>query len=246
MKKCIIVILKIPFLVVKLFFKIVMWLIKKIFGMIFGLIPDLDENMSGEEFEEYVKEILIRNGYKDVRLTKRSGDYGVDILAKYKKESYAIQCKLYSRPVGVSSVQQAYAGSQYYGCMKAVVVTNQSFTRQAKTLAKNNDVILWDGEYLTHLKRKANSRSLLKHYKYQKRESELTHVYSDVLILLLEEGYASVPLLEKQLYYTKDKATYILEDLEFYDLVSPLDELGMRDVEFSSLEEAIDILNGNL
>lgn len=243
MKKCIKVIFKIPFLFIKMVYKMIMWIVKKIFGLLFGLIPDLDEDMSGEEFEEYVKEILVRNGYKNVSLTKRSGDYGVDILAKYKKETYAIQCKLYARPVGVAAVQQAYSGCEYYGYDRAVVVTNNRFTLQAKTLAKNNDVLLWDGEYLNHLKRKANSRSLFKRYKHVQREDEFNHPYSDVLRLLLEEGYASCELLEEHLHYTKEKAYYILDDLEFYELVSCVDELGIRDIDFHSLEEAIDVLS---
>lgn len=152
-----------------MFLKCIMWILKKVFGWIFGWIPDLDERMSGEQFEEYVQAVLMRNGYKDVTLTKRSGDFGVDILAKYKGESYAIQCKLYSRPVGVAAIQQAYTGCEYYGCDIPVVVTNQRFTSQAITLARSNGVELWDGERLKHLKRKANSRSLLRRYHKKKR-----------------------------------------------------------------------------
>ncbi len=86
MKKCIIFILKIPFLLIKYILCFIKWILKMLFGWIFGWIPDFDERMSGEEFEEYVKEILKRNGFKSLELTKRSGDYGVDILGKYQGE----------------------------------------------------------------------------------------------------------------------------------------------------------------
>ena len=79
MKKCIIFILKIPFLLIKYILCFIKWILKMLFGWIFGWIHDFDERMSGEEFEEYVKEILKRNGFKSLELTKRSGDYGVDI-----------------------------------------------------------------------------------------------------------------------------------------------------------------------
>ena len=85
--------------------KIPILLIKKIFS----------HRMSGEEFEVYAMKLLKKNGYHHVQLTKKSHDYGIDILAKKKQKTYAIQCKYYSKPVGVSAVQQAYAGCEYYG-----------------------------------------------------------------------------------------------------------------------------------
>ena len=53
MKKCIIFILKIPFLLIKYILCFIKWILKMLFGWIFGWIPDFDERMSGEEFEEY-------------------------------------------------------------------------------------------------------------------------------------------------------------------------------------------------
>ena len=197
---------------IQIIFKIIMWLLKHLFGFLFGWIPDIDEKMSGEDFEEYVKEILKRNGYKNVNLTKRSGDYGVDILAEYKDVSYAIQCKFYSKPVGVAAIQQAYSGAVYYECDEAVVVTNHRFTSQAQTLAHTNDVMLWDGEVLNRMKRKANSRSLLKRHKEKDVENK-EHPYTKVIQLIYDEGYASCLLLEEYFHYSHEKAYYILEDL---------------------------------
>lgn len=246
LKAIIIFILKIPFYIVKMMIKIILWIFKGVFGLLFGFIPDLDESMTGEEFEEYVKEVLIRNGYKHVELTKRSGDFGVDILAEYKGKAYAIQCKLYSRPVGVSAVQQASAGCTYYECDQGVVITNQRFTAQAISLANANNVLLWDGDMLMRLKRKANSRSLLKSYKKERIKGEVTvHPYDQIIHLLLAKGYASSLLLTEHFHMSADKAYYILEDLEYYDLVSQEDHLGIRDIYFLSYEEAMDQLFRN-
>ena len=209
-----------------------------LFGWIFGWIPDFDERMSGEEFEEYVKEILKRNGFQSLELTKRSGDYGVDILGKYQGESYAIQCKKYAKPVGLAAVQQAYSGCQYYECDRAVVVTNHRFTAQAIALANTNQVELWDGQYLNSLKRKANTRSFF----HKRNEKDKKHPYHPIIDLLLNEGYASTSLLVEHFHYSQEKAFYILEDLEFHDLVSSEDHLGMRDLYFLSYEEAMNIL----
>lgn len=230
-------ILKIPFYILKGIVKIILMILQMIFGFLFGWIPDINDRMSGEEFEQYVQEVLKRNGYKHVKLTKRSGDYGIDILAEYKGKDFAFQCKFYHKPVGVSAVQQAYSGCQYYECDQAVVVTNHRFTAQAIALAQTNDVILWDGDYLERLKRKANARSLFH------RKKDLTalpiHPYQPVIEVLLEHGYASIELLEECLHYSEEKAFYILDDLEFHDLISEMDEYGHRELYFTSYEDVI-------
>ena len=66
----------------------------------------LDE-MEGVEFEQYCAELLRNRGFIDVKLTKASGDFGVDILAEKDGVTYAIQCKRYADPVGVKAVQEA-------------------------------------------------------------------------------------------------------------------------------------------
>ena len=234
-------IIKLPIYIIKTIFKIIGFVFYIAFGWIFGWIGELDETMSGEQFEDYVKEILKKNGYKKVKLTKSSGDYGVDILAEYKGVSYAIQCKLYTKPVGVAAIQQAYAGCEYYGCDEAIVVTNNTFTRQAVNLSMGNGVILWDGDKLRQLRKRANRHSLL--HRYKKEEEIITHPYDPIIELLLCEGFASTSLLVDQFSFSKEKAYYILEDLEFYELVSSEDELGVRDVLFEDKDEAYELLN---
>ncbi|MEG0367537.1 MAG: restriction endonuclease [Coprobacillus sp.] len=233
--------LKAPYLMIKGVFKFILFVLKHIFGFLFGWIPDFDERMSGEEFESYVKELLVRNGYKKVQLTKRSGDYGIDILATYKNQTYAIQCKKYSKPVGVAAVQQAYTGCEYYGYDIPVVVTNYRFTAQAIALGESNGVLLWDNQELNRLKRKANAHSLF-HRKYHDN-SQKAFPYESVIDLLVKEGYASNDLLMKHFHYSQEKAFYILEDLQFYDLVSKEDHLGIRDLYFLNKEDAIAIIH---
>ena len=47
--------------------------------------------MDGHEFEYYCANILRKNGYSNVEVTRGSGDYGIDILAHKDEKSYAIQ-----------------------------------------------------------------------------------------------------------------------------------------------------------
>lgn len=109
------------------------------------------EDMEGEEFEKYCAQLLERRGFSEIEMTSASHDYGVDILGIFHGISYAIQCKCYSETVGIKAVQEAYAGRDYYDCMVAVVMTNQSFTRNAEHFADKLHVLLWDGEYIEKL-----------------------------------------------------------------------------------------------
>lgn len=108
---------------------------------------DMDE-LEGVDFEYFCADLLKEHGFIDVKVTKSSGDYGIDILAEKDGISYAIQCKRYSAPVGVKAVQEAYAGRDYYDCMVGAVLTNQYFTEPAVAAAKKLKILLWDRGYL--------------------------------------------------------------------------------------------------
>lgn len=101
------------------------------------------KKMTGQEFEEHCAAYLRRRGFKKIEFTKGSGDQGVDILAKRRGKTYAIQCKNYQKPVGNKAVQEAYAGMQYYDCDKGMVMTNSTFTKGAVELAERTGVALW-------------------------------------------------------------------------------------------------------
>jgi restriction system protein len=100
----------------------------------------------------------------------------VDITARRRGHKYAVQCKFYSHPVGVSAVQQVVGGMAYYGCDRAMVITNNTFTRQAKELAERNDV-----ELLDNIRSSGKARRLL-----------LMIFYLLSLILLMFTRYALI------------------------------------------------------
>ena len=104
--------------------------------------------MEGHDFEYYCAELLRKNGFQEVEVTRGSGDYGIDILAEKEGVTYAIQCKCYTSPVGVKAVQEAYAGRDYYDRMVGAVLTNQYFTQPAVDAARKLKILLWDRDYL--------------------------------------------------------------------------------------------------
>lgn len=104
--------------------------------------------MDGLDFEYYCADLLAANGFVDVKVTRSSGDYGVDILAEKDGVTYAIQCKRYTGLVGIKAVQEAYSGRDYYDRMVGAVLTNQYFTKSAVQAARKLKILLWDRDYL--------------------------------------------------------------------------------------------------
>lgn len=105
----------------------------------------------GHRFEHFVADVLSRNGYSNVVVTRGSGDFGVDITAEKGGDRIAIQCKRYSSPLGLSPIQEVYSGMAHYKCTKGMVVTNSTFTKSAYELAANTGVILIDGSLLSQM-----------------------------------------------------------------------------------------------
>ncbi|MCV7090866.1 restriction endonuclease [Mycobacterium interjectum] len=92
------------------------------------------DDMSGVEFEEFVAAQLRTVGW-GVTHTASTGDYGVDLVAQKDGTRMAVQCKRQAKAVGVAAVQQVVSGARQHGCNRAVVVTNQAFTKAARQLA---------------------------------------------------------------------------------------------------------------
>ena len=116
-------------------------------------VPLLIDELEGHDFEYYCADLLRNGGYQNVRVTRASGDFGVDILAERDGITYGIQCKRYDHPIGVFAVQQVYAGKDFYHLMAGAVMTNQTFTPAAHTMAERLNILLWDRSFIQELER---------------------------------------------------------------------------------------------
>lgn len=106
------------------------------------------DNMKGEEFEECLKAHFRKIGYI-VKLTPKSHDYGADLLLKDNKNNYCVvQSKRYKGSVGIKSVQEVIGAREFYGGIRAIVITNSRFTKSAYDLARASGVELWDRDKL--------------------------------------------------------------------------------------------------
>ncbi len=109
------------------------------------------DKMDGHQFEYACADILKANGYKHVKVTRGSGDFGVDVIAEKDKVRYAIQCKRYNHKLDNTPIQEVVGGLAYYQCDKGAVMTNQYFTEPAKQIAQVNDIELLDRDTLSHM-----------------------------------------------------------------------------------------------
>ena len=115
-------------------------------------LRDID-TMNGTTFEHYVAQLLVDRGYTNVSLTEQF-DYGVDIIAEKNGIRWGIQTKRYSGLVKAEAVRQVVTGLRLYGCDRAMVITNSTFSNVAKRLAEGNDCVLVDRTGLSALERK--------------------------------------------------------------------------------------------
>ncbi|NOS73698.1 MAG: restriction endonuclease [Methyloglobulus sp.] len=100
-----------------------------------SLFPTLDfEQMTPIDFEHYCAGILRNNGWQ-TKVTKGSGDQGVDIVSEHGDIKAVFQCKKYSNPVGNKAVQEIIAGKHFEQADFATVVSNAQFTASAKQIA---------------------------------------------------------------------------------------------------------------
>ena len=106
--------------------------------------------MTSDEFEHYLADLYREKGYAAF-VTKKGGDQGADVILNKKRERIVIQAKRYSSKVGNGAVQEVVASIKYYNANKAIVITNNYFTKPAKELAKANSVELIDRDKLKKL-----------------------------------------------------------------------------------------------
>lgn len=98
-------------------------------------------SMDGLAFEQYVAKLLKSQGYTKVVLTERY-DLGVDIIAVRDGIRWGVQVKRYSTMVGAEAVRQVVTALRTYHCQRAMVVTNNTFSRPATILAATNNCVL--------------------------------------------------------------------------------------------------------
>lgn len=104
------------------------------------------------EFEKYVAGVYKRLGYR-ARVTRASGDGGIDVHLWRDGVHYAVEVKLYARGrrVGREYIQKLWAAQLDAKADAAIFVTTCGYTAQAIEFAERHDIILVDGDSLKRM-----------------------------------------------------------------------------------------------
>lgn len=104
--------------------------------------------MDGHEFERFLGRLFSRMGYRAQVVGASGSDFGADLIIEKDGVPIAVQAKNYdSGKVGNDAVQQVIAGTTYYDCKAALVVTNSFYTKAAVEQARKCAVFpvtLWN------------------------------------------------------------------------------------------------------
>lgn len=108
------------------------------------------QQLSGYAFEQACAAMLQAQGWR-VRVTQASGDYGADLVGTAPDgQQWVVQAKQWQQAVGPRAVQEVVAAKAHYHASHALVITTSRFTSAAATLARENNVVLWDADTLRH------------------------------------------------------------------------------------------------
>jgi restriction system protein len=99
--------------------------------------PDLLYSLTARQFEEFVAELFLRQGY-EVQLTPASKDGGKDLYVATKSDLgtflFVVECKKYApdQPVGVELVRHLYGVVEAERATGGILATTSRFTRDAR------------------------------------------------------------------------------------------------------------------
>ena len=117
------------------------------------------------EFENLLKTIFEKQGY-EVELTKKSHDYGADLILRKNNKLSVVQAKCYDRTVGIKAVQEIISAQKHYHAEDMFVATNRYFSKDAIILASEHDVKLIDRDVIGLFVRKYLPQIELSQKKY--------------------------------------------------------------------------------
>ena len=107
------------------------------------------DKMSETDFEIYLATLFTKLGYS-VQHTGKTGDYGSDLVIVKNGFRTAVQAKRYVNHVGPDAVREVVTVLKLRNCSSGMVITNNYFTDEAKTLARVNNITLWNRDDLVN------------------------------------------------------------------------------------------------
>ena len=122
--------------------------IEEIYNM---LLDGQQLKMDGRIFEFFCADILLIEGYENIKITKATADNGVDIMAEKDGKDYIVQCKCLSHTCSNKAVQEIVSAKTMYHSKHMIVMCNRTFSTSATVLANTNKVDLYNIGRIKHV-----------------------------------------------------------------------------------------------
>jgi len=115
--------------------------------------------LTPEQFEVLVAKLFQAYGHH-VQSVGGTSDHGVDLIViSDRGEKWIVQCKRYSGSVGEPVLRDLFGTMLHEGAQRAYLITTGGITRQAQTWAEGKPMILYDGDGLVKMIRRAHKQS---------------------------------------------------------------------------------------
>ncbi len=99
------------------------------------------KKLDGWAFEKKLSELLSEQGWH-VKVTKGSGDEGVDIVLKASGKTIIVQCKAHASLIHPGPVRELYGTLMHQRANEAWLVTTSGFSVGARTFAEGKSIRL--------------------------------------------------------------------------------------------------------
>jgi len=108
------------------------------------------DKMAGFQFERYIARLFQEFDFSTT-VTKKSGDFGCDVLLEKNGDRIAVQVKHSTDKVTLKAVQEIVASLKKYDARIGAVIANTKFTKSARQLGKINGVVMINRNALLRL-----------------------------------------------------------------------------------------------
>jgi len=142
--------------------------------------------LSPRRFQELMWIIFRELGW-EVRETPFSQDSGSDGLLTRNGTTMVLQCKRYRRDIGEPIVRDLYGTYMHFKANGAILVTTGRISESARKFAHGKNIILYDGEGLLTLIKKANITTNLIPDRFVAKNGQLLPLYEKKLQELEKE-----------------------------------------------------------
>jgi hypothetical protein len=203
-------------------------------------IQQLD-SLSGKQFENLIGQLLRKLRFR-IEYQSTGPDGGIDILASSEADlvsgCYIIQCKCYSKKVGVAAVRDLVGVVSDQRANKGILITNAEFTKPALDFAKGNPIELIDGNSLSTLLEKHLGQML------KSREEGVLLPPSMIRVAkLFQSNHQSLKELIDDQQEKLTKNLMIIKPKKFSNLSDETSYFGQNNEEFGN---AMDVLNNQV